>query len=190
MNRIRFLLFLFSTLIFLIPITFGLQTFGINMDKFIFSEGANQSLEFFAQMFNSSYSETNIIDAHLDLSGITLFLEMNMSNPSTFPMTINTIKFIVYCSNHSEIKLGIGENSQPITLEPHSINKVPLTFSVVPEGVSHIYSHHFQFPLFIIELTLDIKNIEIETSIYGISMAITVKDTLKIPLYYEFINGI
>ena len=63
------------------------------------------------------------------------------------------------------------------------------TVTITTEGMSHIYSHHFQFPQFILELTLDIKNIEIETSIYGITMTIIVKDPIQIPLHYKFLNG-
>jgi LEA14-like dessication related protein len=161
----------------------------MDLDAFLFSEGGVQSLAFFTHMLNMSYSETNLVDVHLDVSGIKVSLEMNLSNPSPFPLTINTIRFMVHCADHPDLKLGRGESSQVVTLEPHAIDPIPLTVTITTEAMVHIYSHHFQLSQFILELTLDIKNIEIETSISGIAMAITLKHTMKIPLHYDFING-
>lgn len=189
MNRPRLLLFLSSTLIFLIPITLGLQTVGNDFDVFLFSEGDVQSLPFFTQMLNMSYSETNLINIRLDVSGIKVSLEMNLSNPSPLPMTLNTINFMVYCSHHSDLMLGYGEGSQPITLESYSIRPVPLTVTITTDGMSHIYAHHLHLPQFILDLTLSLKNLEVETSIYNIPMAILIKDSITFPLHYNFITG-
>jgi hypothetical protein len=178
-----------STLIFLLPITLGLHTVQSDLDAFLVSEGNVPSLPFVAQMLNLSYSETTLIDLHLDASGIKVLLEMNMSNPSPFPMTINTIHFMVYCSNHSDLVLGRGESSQPITLSPNALGGVPLTVTITPEGMSHIFTYHLPFPQFILELTLTITHLEVEISIYTIPMTLMIKDSITFPLHYNLLLG-
>ena len=188
MNRIRLILFTVSTLIFLVPITFGLYTVGQDFKVYYLSEGDILTLPFFTQIFETSYSETTLVDVQLDASGIRIVLEMNLSNPSPFPLTLHNLSFIVSCANHSAILLGSGENTHPLVLAPNATSPIPLTVTITTDGIAHIYTHHLNLAQLRLELTLAITNLEVETSIYTIPMSIIIKDPIEFPFNYTLLN--
>ena len=133
--------------------------------------GSEDSIEL-PQYVSSSY----------DPSSRTAKVIFSFTNPYEFDLTLNAVSANIVCLDH-DIALGMAALDNPVALEPDQTQEIVINFVWTLAAENHFIDLHNG------ELAVDVKLVDIELDVSGISIELPEEVYVSLSLEWGFYDG-